>query len=138
MGFVEGVLCKIDHFVVNLVGHLLGNASGDTAGHPLLRVAVHEIAALLFHDGRLFLGHGTAHQIASAQRIPGQLLHDLHDLLLVNDTAVGRFQDGLQLRAVVGDRLGMVFAPDVLGNEIHGARTVQGNTGDDVLQALGL
>ena len=136
MGFVKGVLGKIYHFIVNLLGRLLGNAVCDTAGHALLRVSEDEILALLLHDRSLLLGHGAAHQIASTQGIARQLLHDLHNLLLVNDTAIGGFQDLLQLGTVVGDALRVILTLDILGNEVHGARAVQGDTGDDVLHAL--
>ena len=89
MGFVEGVFREVDHLVVDGVGGLLVDAVGNTALHSLLRIAVDEVLPLLFHHCGLFLGHGAAHQIASAQRVAGQIPHNLHYLLLVDDAAVG-------------------------------------------------
>ena len=88
MGLVEGILGKINHFIINLLGCLLWNAVCDTARHALLRISEDEILPFLLHDGSLFLGHGTTYQVASSQGITCQLLYDLHNLLLVDNAAV--------------------------------------------------
>ena len=89
MGLIEGVFGEIRHVVKDLVGRLFVDAVGRTALYSLFLVAVNEILPLPGHNVRLFLGHGTAHQVAPSQGIPGQVPDDLHDLLLVHDTAVG-------------------------------------------------
>ena len=138
MGLVEGVFGKIRHLVVDVVGRALLQAVVHAALHALLRIAVDEILTLLLHHRGLFLAHGTAHQVRAAHGVARQVPHDLHHLLLVDDTAVGGSQNGFHLRAVVGNGASVVLALDVLGDKVHGSRPVQGNSGDDVLQAAGL
>ena len=138
MGLVERIFGKIGHIVVDFIGNLLGNTIADTSGNALFFITINKVLALLGHNGGLFLGHCTAYQIASTQRIAAQIPDDLHNLLLIYDTAVGRLQNRFELRTVIGDLVGMVFALDILGDKVHRARTVQGNTGDDILKALWL
>ena len=59
MGFIKCVLCKIDHFVIDLIGRFLIDPVGDTARHIFLRIAIHKILPLFLHHIALFLGHGT-------------------------------------------------------------------------------
>ena len=135
---IESILRKVCHLIVDLVCDLLGNAVGDTARNPLFHISVNEILALFCHNRSFLLGHGTAHQVASSKSIACKITDDLHNLLLVYDTAIGRLQDGLHLRAVITDGIRTVFSADVLRNEIHGTRTVKGNSRDDILKALRL
>ena len=51
MGFVKGVFCKINHFIVNFAGDLFINAVVDTARHIFIRIAVNKIFPLFFHNG---------------------------------------------------------------------------------------
>ncbi len=71
-----------------------------------------EALALLGHLLDLLLAHGAAQQVGFAQRIAGQAIGDLHHLLLVDDDAVGLFQDLLQLRQIVNHFLAAVLALD--------------------------
>ena len=89
MGLVKCIFCKVNHLIVDVVGRLLINPILHTALNALLLIAVHEIMAFLFHDRGLLLTHGPAHQVAPSHGVSGQVTHDLHDLLLVYDTAVG-------------------------------------------------
>ncbi len=89
MRFIESIFGEIRHILIDLLCHLLGNSSGHAARHMFLLVAVDKILPLLLHHILLFLAHGTAHQIAPAKGIAAQIPHDLHDLLLIDDTAVG-------------------------------------------------
>ena len=138
VGLIEGILGEINHLIVNLLGCGLRNPICNAAGHSLFLIPVYEVLPLLLHDRGLLLRHGAAHQIAPSQRVARQLLYDLHDLLLIDDTAVGGFQNLLQLRTVIGNRLRVILSPDVLGNEIHGAGPVQRDSRDDVLQIFRL
>ena len=95
MGLVESIFCEVDHLIIDLVRCLLVNAVFDTARHALRLVSIDEVLALLFHDGCLFLRHRTAHQIGTPQRVACQCLYNLHNLLLVDDTAVRRLQNRL-------------------------------------------
>ena len=136
MGFIEGVLGEIDHLIINLIRHFLGNSIGDTSGNSFFLVAVNEVLTLFLHHRCFLLGHGAAHQVASPQCISRQITHDLHNLFLIHDAPVSGLQDRLQLRTVVPDGIRTVLAPDILGNEIHGAGTVKGDSRDHILQAL--
>ena len=138
MRLVEGVFGEIGHLVKDAVCHRFGDSVRKAAGNSRLRVAVHKILPLLGHHLCLFLTHGAAHQVASAVAVSGEVTHDLHNLLLVHDAAVGRLQNGPQLLALVGDMLLIVLALDVLRNEIHGTRAIEADAGDDILKALRL
>ena len=138
MGFIESVFGKIHHFFINGPRHLLRYSVIHTARNAFFFISVNEIGSFFFHDGLFFLTHGTAHQVASAHGIPAQITHDLHNLFLVYNTAVGRLQDRLKLRAQIGDACRIVLPFDIPGDKIHGAGTVQGNACNDILQVPGL
>ena len=48
-----------------------------------------KILFFLQHNIHLFLTHSTAHQVGTSIGITAQIAHDLHDLLLVHQTAIG-------------------------------------------------
>ena len=137
MGFVKSVLGEINHLVINFVSHFFINSVFNAAGNSLF-ISVNKCLTLFFHDIQFLLGHGTAQKIASPQGKAAKALHDLHYLLLINDTAMGRLQNRLQLRTIIMDCIRSVLSSDVLRNKIHRTRTVQGNSGDYILQAMGL
>ena len=138
VGFIERVSRETRHFVEDGVGDLLGHPVADAAGHVdgtvLVQLAVDEILALLRHDVRLLLGHGAAHQVGAAVGVPAQFADDVHDLLLVDDAAVGRRQDGLQLRTQIRDLLRVLLAFDVGRDGIHRTGPVQGDACDQVFE----
>lgn len=74
---VEGIFCEIHHRVIDTGGDAGVDSSGDASGNILLRVPVHEIAALLFHDLLLLFTHCAAHQIASAEGVTAQIPYNL-------------------------------------------------------------
>ena len=51
---------------------------------------------------------------------------------------MGGLQNRLQLRTVVVDGVRTVLAADILGNKVHRAWAVQGNSGDYILKAMWL
>ena len=65
---------------------------------------------------------------------------DLHDLLLVDDDAVGVLEDRLQRRVRVLDLLAPVLAVDEVVDHaaLERTRAVERAGGDDVLEAVGL
>ena len=138
MGLVEGVIGEGEDLIVDF----FGCGGIDAVGHAALNVAggiaVEERLTLLGHVLGLLLAHGTAEHIRLSQRVPGKLLEDLDDLLLIDDTAVSDGQDRLQLRDDVADLAGVMLTGDELGDRIHGAGTVQSDDSGDVLNALGL
>ena len=137
MGFVKSVSCEIDHLIINMICSLLINAILNTALYVFFLIAVHKILAFLLHDRRLLLGHGTAHQIASAHGIARQIANDLHNLFLVDDTAIGRSQNMLQLRTFICDGGLIILSFQITRNEIHRSRTIERNSRNDILQVFG-
>ena len=138
MGFVKRVFREIDHLIIDLIRCLLIDPVLHASRHIRLFIPIDKDLTLLLHDVAFFLGHSAAQKVAPPQSVPRKVAHDLHDLLLVHDTPVGRLQDRFQLRAVISNGRRVVLSLDVLGDKIHGARTVQGNAGDDIFQAVGL
>ena len=131
---VERVLREVRHLVVDVARDLLADPVCDAAGDIGFRIAVNEFLALLRHDLRLFLRHRAADQIGPSHRVAGEIADDLHDLLLIDDAAVRRFQNRLHLRAVVADALRMLLALNILRNKVHRARAVERDSCDDVLE----
>ena len=72
----------------NLIADFFGYSVRNTTFHALFLVTVNEVFAFLCHNIRLFLGHGTTHQIAPAIAVARKLTYNLHYLLLIYDTAV--------------------------------------------------
>ncbi len=138
MGFIKCIFGKINHFIIDFIGSCLRDPACYAPRNLLLFISIDKILPLLLHDRSLFLGHGPANQIASPQGIARQLLHNLHNLLLIDDTAIGRLQNRLQLRTVIGNRFRMVLSPDILGNKVHGTWTVQRDACYHILQTPGL
>ena len=62
--------------------------------------ALEERHLFLGHDLGVFFPHGAAEQVRPAKGIACQGAGDLHHLFLVDDDAVGVFQDRFELRAV--------------------------------------
>ena len=137
MGLVECIFCKIYHIIEYAVGHLRVYALGDTAGNLLLLIPVDEVRPLLLHNGMLLLAHGPANQIAAPHGVPAQIPHDLHHLLLIDDTPIGGRQNSFQLRAGIGYDVLVAPAFNIFGDGVHGARPVQRNAVDDIFHASG-
>ena len=138
MGIIKSIFGEINHFIIDFICRCLINSICNTAWNSLCFISVNKVLALLFHDRGLLFGHCTAHQVASAQSITCQVTNDLHNLFLIDNTPISRLQDWLQLRAVVTDGIRTVFAPDILGDKIHGARAVKRNSCDHIFQTLRL
>ena len=136
--FVEGIGRERDHLVVDLVRHLFGNAVFDAAGAFLAGVgaAVDKVGALGLHDLELFLAHGAADIVGLAEAEARQLAADLHDLLLVDDAAVGDVEDMRELRRFVADFVRFAAVAQVGGDGVHRAGAVQRDQGDDVLEVF--
>ena len=138
MGLVEGVVGEVVDLVVDVLAGLLGHAPGDTALNAPLAVAVDEGLALLLNLGLLLFGDGPAHHVGLAQGVAAQLLEDADDLLLVDDAAVGDFEDRLQHGVLVLDLVRVLLAGDEPGNGLHGAGAIEGDDSGDILDVLGL
>ena len=136
MGLIKSIFGEINHFIIDFICRCLINSICNTAWNSLCFISVNKVLALLFHDRGLLFGHCTAHQVASAQSITCQVTNDLHNLFLIDNTPISRLQDWFQLRTVITDGIRSVFSPDILGDEIHGTRTVKRNSRDHIFQAL--
>ena len=103
-----------------------------------------EALELLLEHLTLLLAHRLSENVGSGERIAGDLLGDAHDLLLVDDQAVGLGQDVLEGLGEFGvdglDRLPAVLAVGivVVGVHAHRAGAVQREHRDDVLEPGGL
>ena len=102
--------------------------------------ALGEALVLLVEHLTLLLAHGFSQNVCSGERVAGHLLRDAHDLLLVDDQAVGLGEDLpqrlFQLRVDRLDRLAVVLAVGVVvvGVHAHRAGPVQRDDRDDVLE----
>mgnify|MGYP000700686529 CR=1 FL=1 len=68
-----------------------------------LGAAVHKMLPLCLHDGVLLFAHGAADVICLPKGEACQFPEDLHDLLLIDDAAIGHIQNVRQLRGLVAD-----------------------------------
>ncbi len=136
---------------VRLVEGVRGEGNDDVPqglnrlfGVAVIDHALAEALELLVQDLLLLLTHGLTQNVCLAQRVTGQLLRDLHDLLLIHDQTEGRAQDVLerffQLRVDGRNLLTPVLTQRVVGVRVrtHRARTVQGTDGGDVFEVVGL
>ena len=86
----------------------------------------------------LLFAHGAADVICLPEGEARQLPEDLHDLLLIDDAAVGHIQNVRQLRGLVADLVRFVPVAQIGGNGVHGAGAVQADQSDDIFKVLGL
>ena len=114
MGLVETVTGKFFHQVE--YGGCHGFADLIVLG------AFQENIPLLGHLLALFLAHGAAQQVRRPQGVAAEDPGYLHDLFLVQDHAIGRFQHGFQRRVNVAYLRLALFPVDKI---IHHSR-IQG------------
>ena len=138
MGLIEGILCEVNHCIIDVIGLILRDPVPDAARNVFPVIAVDEVLTLLLHHLGFLLAHGAADEVGAAERIAAEVTHDAHDLLLVDDAAVGRFENRAELLCLIRHGIRIFLAGDVFRDKFHRARTVEGDAGDDVLKALGL
>ena len=103
-----------------------------------LGTALDEDLAFLRHFLGILLTHGAAEEIRLAEGVAGKRARGLLHLLLVDDDAVGLRADLLEERVGVLDLLLAPLALHVVVDELHRARTVERDQGDDVGEVLDL
>ena len=119
--------------------HEIENVVGLAGVDPALRGAGEEHRTLLGHLLRLLLAHRAAQQIGTAERIAGEDLGDLHDLLLVEDDAIGRLERAFQAWMQIVDDLSLrMLAVDELLRHAHGARPEQRDHSRQVIEPIRL
>ena len=96
---VEGVVRKIQDFLVNGLRRRLGHAVCNGAGDTARGVTVDEGLPLGDDDLFLLFGDGAAHVVRLSEAVAAELAENLNDLLLIDDAAVGHGEDRLELRA---------------------------------------
>ena len=110
--------------------------------NPVRGHALREALELLVELGLLLLAHRPAQQVRGAEGVPGHLLRDGHDLLLVHDQAVRLAEDLRERLGQFGvdrhDRLAVVLPVGVLVVRVHPHRAgpVQGDDGGDVFEVV--
>ncbi|MNC32260.1 hypothetical protein D3C75_806060 [compost metagenome] len=93
------------------------------------------MAAFLVQRLPLLLRDGPAQQIRFPERETGHQRSDLHDLLLIDDNAIGIVQNLLQIGMRILHFDLAVFACDIFRNKFHRTRTVQRHHRYDILEA---
>src|ERR1051326_7483215 len=98
---------------------------------------------LLFMHGYLFallLAHRAPHQVSFAKCITRKLLCELHDLLLIDDDAVGVAENLLHLRDEITHGLLAVVPQDELVHHaaVEWTRPVEGIQGREIFESLWL
>ena len=93
--------------------------------------------ALRVHLRLDLLAHGAAKQIGFRQRIAGEVLADLLDLLLIGDDPEGLFQDRLQARVKIFDLLLAELARAIGRNVRHRTGPIERDQRDQVLEPVG-
>ena len=140
MTLVEGVGCKAGHLIVNFVCNLFRDTVCHTARALVAGVcaAVDKMFPLRLHHSVFLLAHGTADIICLPERKARQLPEDLHDLFLIDDTAIGHIQNVGQLRGLIADFVRFMAVAQVGRDGIHRAGAVQADQSDDIFQILRL
>ena len=131
MRFVETVVGELLQQVKDLARFFLGDVMGGQS-------AFDELGAFLGHFFGDLLTHGTSQQVGPAQRIACHNLGNLHHLFLVDDDALGFFQDMVDRRMdrfqIAQPVLDLAIGRDVF----HRAGAIQGHQRHDVFDAGGL
>ena len=89
--------------------------------------------ALLDHFLGFLFTHRTAQQVRTTQRIACTELCRLHHLFLIHHDAIGGFQHTLKQRMQIF-KLTAMHTVDKVWNQVHWARTVQGNERDNLFK----
>src|SRR6185436_13789340 len=89
--------------------------------------AFDEVLALRLHLRTDLLAHGATEQIGLAERIAGEDLRGLHHLFLIDDDAIGLFQDRLKLGMDVFGLLVAMLARAVGWDVRHRTRPIERN-----------
>ena len=124
MRFVKRVRRKIDHFIKNFIRDFCGHAVPYSAWNlddPVLNNSVDKVFPLLEHYVVFLFCHCTAHEIAPAHRISGDIAYDAHYLLLVYHASIGCLQSRAQSFMQITHMFGVILACKVFGDLVHRA-----------------
>ena len=93
--FVERILCEVHHIFINLACNRFCDPFRNTSRYALFLITIYKVRPFFFHNRLFLFTHSTTHQVTSSQRISAQISYNLHNLFLINDTAIGRGKDRL-------------------------------------------
>ncbi len=124
---------------LNIAPNRLACFAAESALHRPIR----ELDAMLFHQILLLFGDRLANHICIARRIPRQICRYTNYLFLINNNSVSIVENWLQFRRVIFDNIFSlknirVHSADIFGDVVHWAGAVEGDGGDDVVEAAGL
>jgi len=129
VGLVEAVIGEF----LQQVKDLVGLAFVHTVGHR----ARLEFRAFPGHLGGDLLAHGAAQQIGAAKAVARHDLRDLHHLFLIDDDALGLFEDVVDQRMDALDLAQPVLDLAIGRDVLHRAGTVERDQRHDILDAGG-
>ena len=126
VGLVEPVAPEFFHEVENRFGFIFGNLVFQRPGHERIPMLGHFLGD--------FLAHGLAQVVRFGHGIIGQFGGNFHDLLLVEDNAVGLLENRLEFRHKIDHGLAAVFALNKIIHHaaVQGAGAIEGHQGGDV------
>ena len=127
VAFVEAIACEL----VDQVEQLVCFRRIDLV---VLGAARDKGLALRVHFRLDLLAHRATQQIRAAKRVAGQDLGRLHDLLLIDEDAVGFGEDAFEQRMRIFDRDATVLAVSEQADIVHRARPVERDEGDDITE----
>ncbi len=102
--------------------------------------SIKENLFLLSHLLGFLFTHGPSQQVCATEAVISQNLGNLHDLLLVDNDAVGILEDRLKLGEIIAEILNPVLTLDKRINHPRTERagSVQGHHGNHILETGGL
>ena len=123
---VEAVFGELLQGGEDLLGLLLVDVVGRLG-------ALDEDRALLLHLLADLLAHRATEHVGAAEGVAGDHAGGFHHLFLVDQDAVGLLGHLLEERVRVFDVAGVVLPLDVVRDELHGARTIERDERDDLV-----
>ena len=139
MRLIKSVLGKSNHLIEDFVCHFCRDSSSHASFNSNAAIrchfAMHKIFSILLHDRHFFLRHRTAQIIRTAQRIACQLLHNLHDLFLVNNDTIGFFQYRSKRRIEIAHQRRIMPCLNIRRNLFHRTGSKQRIRGNKIIKA---
>ena len=108
-----------------MLRNTIANAARDFHISFLIGFTVDKVLLFLQHYIHLFLGHSTTHQVGTTVAVAAQVTNNLHNLFLINKTAIGNIQNRGQCVVHIFDVLRVLLVFYILRNGVHRARSVK-------------
>ena len=141
MRLVKRIFCKINHLIKDLIGRVLVDpiplCTRNNNISRFIHRTVQKNLTLAFHHVRFFLAHRTAHKIGPRIGVSGQRAHNLHYLLLIDDTAICHLQNWFQLWNQIMNPVWMRLIINIQSNGIHRPGTVKRDHRNNIFKFRG-